>query len=110
MKTEGATAQITPVTQPTATAWSWRFKTEEELINEYGDDWKEEVNWSSSNGMDYLLGEEIAETLNSRDAISLLQKQKGVNYDAINTFLELGISSGVDDDWVFFSFRDDFSK
>ena len=99
-KTEGATAQITPVTQPTATAWSWRFKTEEEFIDEYGDDWKQEVNWSSSNGMDYLLGEEIAETLNSRDAISLLQKQKGVNYDAINTFLELGISSGVDDDWV----------
>jgi len=92
---------ITDKPLPTAaapTTWNWRFKTKEEFVKEYGDDWKGEAYWSSSGAMDYLFGEEIAETSNSRDVISLLQK--GENYNAINTFRELGITSGGDDDWV----------
>jgi len=79
-------------------SWNWRFKTEEEFKEEYGDDWINEAFWSGVGGMDYLFGEEIAETSNSRDVISLLQK--GENNNAINTFRELGITSGGDDDWV----------
>jgi hypothetical protein len=85
---------------PTAaapTTWNWRFKTEEEFKEEYGDDYWYGTNWTSSGQMDYLFGQEIAETANSRDVISLLQK--GVSR-AIDTFDELGITSGGDDVWA----------
>jgi hypothetical protein len=88
---------------PTAaktTTWNWRFKTEEEFKEEYGDDWREDAQWSVHGGMDYLFGEEIAETSNSRGVINLLKRAKPENYDVINTFRELGISSGDDDDWI----------
>jgi len=79
------------------TTWNWRFKTEKELKEEYGDDYWYDTNWSASDDMDYLFGQEIAETANSRALISLLQK--GINRE-INTFDELGITSGRDDEWA----------
>jgi hypothetical protein len=85
-------------TSPTTSAWNWRFKTEEEFKEEYGDDWREAVEWSIHGGMDYLIGEPIAESSESRDLIAYLKK--GKNDKLINTFRELGISSGDDDDWI----------
>jgi hypothetical protein len=87
-------------TAATTTTWNWRFKTEEEFKQEYGDDWREDAQWSVHGGMDYLFGEEIAETSNSRGVINLLKRAKPENYDVINTFRELGISSGDDDEWI----------
>jgi hypothetical protein len=79
------------------TTWNWRFKTKEEFIEEYGGNFWYDTNWSSVGEMDYLFGQEIAETPNSRDVISLLQK--GVSR-AIDTFDELGITGGGDDVWA----------
>jgi len=36
-----------------------RFKTEQEFIEEFGEDWKCRVNWNNKTGMDYLLGTQI---------------------------------------------------
>lgn len=37
----------------------YRIKTEEEFIEEYGEGWRNEVNWSVSTSMDYLFGREV---------------------------------------------------
>jgi hypothetical protein len=39
----------------------WRFKTEEEFKEEFGDSWRKKItnSWNSSGKMDYLLGERI---------------------------------------------------
>jgi hypothetical protein len=77
--------------------WNWRFKTEEEFKEEYGGNFWYDTNWSSVGEMDYLFGQKIPETANSRNLIS--QLQRGVN-NAINTFDELGITGGADDVWA----------
>ena len=37
----------------------YRIKTEDEFIDEYGRDWKYEVDWCIHGRMDYLLGKEV---------------------------------------------------
>ena len=37
----------------------YRIKTEDEFIDEYGRDWKHEVDWCIHGRMDYLLGKEV---------------------------------------------------
>jgi len=41
--------------------YKYRFKTEEELLDEFGDNWHEEVDWNDEGYMDYLLGTDIDE-------------------------------------------------
>lgn len=36
-----------------------RIKTEQEFINEFGEHWRNGINWTSSDSMDYLFGREI---------------------------------------------------
>ena len=51
--------------------WNWRFKTEQELKDEYGDDWMDTITWSEN--MNFLLGEKIRENELSRDFIDEIQ-------------------------------------
>ena len=37
----------------------YRFKTEKEFIDEYGDNWNHRINWNSYNDMDYLFGTKL---------------------------------------------------
>lgn len=37
----------------------YRFKTLEEFINQYTEDWKETVNWNDEDRMDYLFGQNL---------------------------------------------------
>lgn len=39
-----------------STVTAYRFKTKKELIEEYGEDWNEEIEINPSGHMDYLLG------------------------------------------------------
>jgi hypothetical protein len=98
-KTEGATAQITPIPQPTATSstWNWRFKTLDEFVEEYGDIWVDEVDWLITGEMDYLIGQEIAETTESKEVIQELTARKSSK--VFNTFDVFRITSGGKDVW-----------
>jgi len=79
-KTEGSSAQIPTAAAPaTQTTWNWRFKTEEEFIDQYGDDWKSLVTsgvteWEDD--MDYLLGQPIIESDESKEYVDLV-----IHYD-----------------------------
>ena len=37
----------------------YRFKTEQEFIDEFGTEWKYKTSWNNKDGMDYLLGTQI---------------------------------------------------
>jgi hypothetical protein len=47
----------------------WRFKTEEEFLAQYGEDWKRSIDerWNESGKMDYLFGKEIKPKYLERD-------------------------------------------
>jgi hypothetical protein len=64
--------------KPKSTAWSWRFKTEQEFIDEYGGalDWRDEVFGQWSPRMDYLLGQRIQENFISKSDIEYLENQQ----------------------------------
>ena len=67
--------------------WNWRFKTEQELKDEFGDDWMDIIVWSEN--MNFLLGEKIGENDLSRDFIDEMQyNTKGYT----NTFEAFGLS------------------
>lgn len=53
-------SSIEPTNSPTVHELNnYRIKTEQEFINEYGLDWKKQVNWSETTDMDWLFGEKI---------------------------------------------------
>ena len=87
----------------TATAWSWRIKTDKELIEDYGKDYRSEQ-WYGG-GKEYLLGQPIIQKPESEDFIQeyAIQNQKVYerpDVKSINTFDILGITSGDDDYWI----------
>lgn len=83
--------QPTPTPQPDEFKPIWRFKTEQEFIDEFGDDWRRSLNWlRGSDNMDYLFGKPVTNP----------------NFDGENlpptrfdTAEELGIDSGGDNTW-----------
>ncbi len=68
--------------------WNWRFKTEQELKDEFGDDWMDTLSWSEN--MNFLLGEEIVENDLSRDFIDEI---KNTESGYTNTFEAFGLSA-----------------
>jgi hypothetical protein len=69
----------------------WRFKTEQEFIDEFGDDWRSSMGWlRGSKNMDYLYGKAVTNPTFD-----------GANFKArsFNTAKELGIDSGGDNQW-----------
>jgi hypothetical protein len=56
-KSKGSTSTTIPNTASQPTQSTLRFKTEQEFIDEYGDDWMQKVGWAM--GMNYLLGKEL---------------------------------------------------
>jgi len=55
-----------------ASTWTWRFKTEQELIDEYGADWR--LRWGNSD-RDYLFGEPIIQTDETKEFINIVINQ-----------------------------------
>ena len=91
------------IIQAEETAWTWRFKTQEELENEFGTNWRNESNFVTPN-MDYLLGKSIKETDASKNLIKKYFSKK-VNVGLqINPYEVFGISrkEGNDKEWVIF--------
>lgn len=74
----------------------WRFKTEQELIDEYGSAWRSEIQWNNTGKMDYLLGKRI-EDFRLENGQPLLGQ--------LNTRDAYGISSGVDDGWAIYTLK-----
>jgi len=72
----------------------WRFKTKQEFIEEFGDDWAGEASWNVSGRMDYLLGKPIIKPNFDPNIY---------NNRTINTFDEFGIESGESNDWRMFA-------
>lgn len=71
----------------------WRFKTEQEFIDEFGDDWKIKAQWNGGGRMDYLFGKAIMKPDFDPSAIG---------NGTINTFDEFGIESGENNEWTMF--------
>ena len=88
----------TAVTPSTQKGWNWRFKTEQELQQEWGlNRWKNKVAWNDSGKMDYLLGKPIIESDLSKQFIEDLLKSSAVSVDTNNN---LGIDSGSRNTWT----------
>jgi hypothetical protein len=69
----------------------WRFKTEQEFIDEFGDNWKGKLGWlTGSKNMDYLYGKAV--TNPTYDGAYFLPR-------SFDTAKELGIDSGGDNQW-----------
>lgn len=68
----------------------WRFKTEDELKKEYGDEWRYTIGFTSDDGMDYLLGKRIED-------FRLINGQPQLG-SKLNTVDAYGISSGGKND------------
>ena len=91
---------VTDKALPTAATptWNWRFKTEQELQQEWGlNRWKNKVAWEHSGKMDYLLGKPIIESDLSKQFIQDLLKSSAVSVD---TNYNLGIDSGSRNIWT----------
>jgi hypothetical protein len=74
----------------------WRVKTEQEFINEFGDDWRRSLSWlRGSDNMDYLFGKPV--TNPNFDGENLPPTR-------IDTAEELGIDSGGDNLWILDSY------
>lgn len=74
----------------------WRFKTEQELIDEYGSAWRSEIAFARGGQMDYLLGKRIED----------FRLEKGQPLlGLLNTKDAYGISSGVDDNWRIYNLK-----
>ena len=69
----------------------WRFKTEQEFIDEFGDEWRRQLGWlMGSKNMDYLYGKAV--TNPTFDGAYFLPR-------SFDTAEELGIDSGGDNTW-----------
>lgn len=70
----------------------WRVKTEQELKNKFGVDWRQKIGWlRGSNNMDYLFGKPV--TNPNFDGENLAPTR-------FDTAQELGIDSGGDNLWI----------
>jgi hypothetical protein len=79
--------------------WNWRFKTEQEFIDEYGVAWyvdaNEDVEWNRERqeyDMDFLFGQPIAENPTSENAIDNLIEEND-NYRVVNVDEYFGIKN-----------------
>jgi hypothetical protein len=71
----------------------YRIKTKEELIKEFGDDYRSYVQWNSSGQMDYLFGQRLTDLASELQYESILDSVKnGNNFDLTN-FTDFGPSS-----------------
>lgn len=68
----------------------WRFKTEQELKDEYGENWANAIGFASNGAMDYLLGKRIED-------FRLINGQPQLG-SMLNTVDAYGISSGGGDE------------
>jgi hypothetical protein len=82
-----------PMPQPEEFKPIWRFKTKQEFIDEFGDEWQNKAQWNLSGRMDYLFGKLI--TKPNFDPSAFDRKD-------INTQVEFGIASGENNDWTIF--------
>jgi hypothetical protein len=71
----------------------WRFKTKQEFIDEFGDEWQNKAQWNLSGRMDYLFEKPIIKP--NFDPSAFDKKD-------INTQIEFGIASGENNDWTIF--------
>ena len=79
--------------------WNWRFKTEQEFIDEYGVAWyvdaNADVDWNRERqeyDMDFLFGQPIAENPTSENAIDNLIEEND-NYRVVNVTEYFGIKN-----------------
>ena len=79
----------TPTPQPNEFKPIWRFKTEQEFIDEYGANWKEDTNWNLLGDMDYLLGRPISNPMFDLN----------FSVESFDTSKDLGIDSGRQNTW-----------
>jgi hypothetical protein len=76
------------LTKPKASSnWNWRFKTEEEFIDQYGGNWKPKVTKGITawlDDMDYLLGKPIIESKEAKEYIKI--SQTGYYFNVLDKF------------------------
>lgn len=93
---EESEQEPTPTPQPDEFKPIWRVKTEQEFIDEFGDDWRRSLSWlRGSDNMDYLFGKPV--TNPNFDGENLPPTR-------IDTAEELGIDSGGDNLWILDSY------
>lgn len=68
----------------------YRFKTKEEFIKEYGDNWRDEVECSWTESMDYLFGL-------TKSQLNLLDSQTIVNVDGWNISRDMITTNNTDE-------------
>lgn len=60
----------------------WRVKTEAEVIEEFGDKWRNELGWTNSTAMDFLLGQKISDVF-TEDTVEVFLNDNGYDYDSL---------------------------
>lgn len=79
-----------PTPQPDDFKPIWRVKTEQEFIDEFGENWKTQIKWNVTGNMDYLFGKPV--TNPNFDG-------ENITFQIFDTAEELGIDSGKYNKW-----------
>lgn len=78
-----------------------RFKTKQEFINEYGEDWRSRIYWNHNGEMDYLCGTEVPKEISD-----LLIKEKKARLPVAGWVVKLS-DTVVSEENAFFDNVDD---
>jgi hypothetical protein len=84
------------MTTSTAPAWNWRFKTKQEFEKEYGNNWKQLLNWDLKGKMDYLFGQPLQEKPHGKIVINNFVNNINTAY-TVNTEDAFGLVSPTND-------------